>query len=119
MLTTLTNFHINRKEFLTADFTANFYVYVSLNLLEMKKSHQLRSIATVLPKPEAIGGVVFFDRQDMLLRFHISSRTLQEWRTTGVLPYYKIRNKIFYKESEVLEVVDKFRYTHRPKQSSR
>jgi hypothetical protein len=47
------------------------------------------------------------DRQDILQMFPISVRTLQYWRTKGVLPYSKIGGKIFYKLSDVWEMVRK------------
>jgi len=49
------------------------------------------------------------DRQDLLQLFHISVRTLQNWRTKGILPYSKIRNKIYYRQSDVDEMLQKHR----------
>ena len=47
------------------------------------------------------------DRQDILQMLHISVRTLQYWRTKGILPYSKIGNKIFYRQSDVEEMLRK------------
>lgn len=49
------------------------------------------------------------DRQDLLQMFPISPRTLQYWRTKGMLPYSKIGGKIFYKMSDVQEMLRKYR----------
>ncbi len=50
-----------------------------------------------------------YDKQDILQRFHISERTLQEWRSTGVLPFIRIRGKIFYPKKFVEEMLRKHR----------
>jgi hypothetical protein len=50
-----------------------------------------------------------FDRQDLLLMLHISVRTLQYWRSKGILPYHKIRNKIYYRQRDVEEMLKKSR----------
>lgn len=42
-----------------------------------------------------------YDRQDLLQMLHISVRTLQYWRSKGLLPYHKIRNKIYYRQTDV------------------
>jgi hypothetical protein len=49
------------------------------------------------------------DRQDILQMLHISPRTLQHWRTKGILPYSKIGSKIFYKLTDVEEMLRKNR----------
>lgn len=49
------------------------------------------------------------DCQDMLQLFHISVRTLQHWRTKGLLPYSKIGNKIYYRAADVEEMLLKAR----------
>lgn len=37
----------------------------------------------------------------------ISRRTLQEYRSAGILPYYLISGKAFYKESDVQQMLGK------------
>lgn len=49
------------------------------------------------------------DKQDILQMFHISPRTLDSWRAKGILPYSKIGGKIFYRLSDVWEMVTKHR----------
>jgi predicted site-specific integrase-resolvase len=49
------------------------------------------------------------DKQDVLLLLHISSRTLQRWRSKGLLDYYRLGRKIYYSKKEVLDLVKKFR----------
>lgn len=46
------------------------------------------------------------DKQDVLQKMHISERTLQEWRREGMLPYYPIKNKFYYKYSDILLMLE-------------
>jgi hypothetical protein len=55
---------------------------------------------------------IWFDKQDILTRMHISSRTLQTWRDKGILPHCRIRNKIFYRESDLKKLFDKYIRKH-------
>ena len=47
------------------------------------------------------------DSQDVMLKMHISSRTLQAWRTNGLLPYSQIRGKLYYRKSDILKLLEK------------
>jgi len=49
---------------------------------------------------------VWMDGQDMHDMLHISKRTLQHWRNSGLLPFYKIEQKVWYKRSEVEAVLE-------------
>ena len=52
----------------------------------------------------------WIDKQDILQMLHISSRTLQTWRSLGLLPYYKIAGKIYYRQSELYKMLEKYRH---------
>ncbi len=41
----------------------------------------------------------WIDAQDVMQKLHISLRTLQTWRTNGILPYSRIRGKLYYRKS--------------------
>jgi len=58
-----------------------------------------------------------FDRQDLLQMLNISVRTLQYWRSEGIIRYTKIRNKIFYFQKDVEEMLQKNRVLRKGKQS--
>ena len=36
----------------------------------------------------------------------VSRRTLQEYRTSGVIPYYLVQGKALYKESDIMKILD-------------
>jgi len=60
-------------------------------------------------KPQ-LNGERFLTNNDLRKILHISERTLQEYRDTGMLPYIKITGKILYKESDVLKVLEENYY---------
>ena len=47
------------------------------------------------------------DNQDVSLLLKVSHRTLQRYRTEGLLPFFKIGQKIYYKTSDVRDFVHK------------
>ena len=52
------------------------------------------------PQPE---NVRLFDNQDLCMLLQISKRTLQRYRSEGVLPYKMLGRKLYYSEDNVLE----------------
>ncbi|MGI6135716.1 MAG: helix-turn-helix domain-containing protein [Petrimonas mucosa] len=49
----------------------------------------------------------WIDAQDVMQKLHISVRTLQTWRTNGLLPYSRISGKIYYRKSDILSILQK------------
>ena len=47
------------------------------------------------------------DNQDVSMILNVSHRTLQRYRTDGLLPFFKLGQKIYYKTSDVREFVYK------------
>lgn len=43
----------------------------------------------------------WLDNQDVCTLLHISKRTLQHYRDTGIIPYSQIGAKIYYKASDI------------------
>lgn len=56
---------------------------------------------------------VWIDGQDVMLSLHISKRTLQYLRDTGVLPYSRINGKFYYKIADIENLLVK-NYTASP-----
>lgn len=54
-----------------------------------------------------LGGEHFLTDQEVSQRLHISRRTLQEYRTTGILPYIMLGGKVLYKESDIEKALEK------------
>jgi predicted site-specific integrase-resolvase len=47
------------------------------------------------------------DGQEVMQLFHVCSRTLQNWRNKGMIPYIKIGNRIHYYRSDIIEMIKK------------
>ncbi len=43
----------------------------------------------------------WLDNCDVMRMLNISRRTLQNWRTCGILPYAKIGCKLYYKRADI------------------
>jgi excisionase family DNA binding protein len=50
-----------------------------------------------------LNGEKFLTNHDVCQMLHISSRTLQDWRDTGKIPFIRIKGKILYRQTEVME----------------
>lgn len=53
-----------------------------------------------------LNGEKYLTNRDVCRMLHISSRTLQDWRDTGRIPFIQIKGKILYRLSEVLKMLD-------------
>lgn len=49
---------------------------------------------------------VLLDNSDILKLFKISSKTASNWREEEILPYSQIKGKIYYKLSDMHNVID-------------
>lgn len=50
---------------------------------------------------------VFLDNQEFLQVMNISKRTAQIWRDSGVIGYSQIGSKIYYRFSDIQELLNK------------
>ncbi|MCD8102762.1 MAG: helix-turn-helix domain-containing protein [Alistipes sp.] len=49
----------------------------------------------------------WLDNQDVCRLLHISKRTLQYYRDSGMVPFSRIVNKCYYKASDLQKLIDK------------
>lgn len=52
-----------------------------------------------------IDGEVLLDNQDVLQKLKVSPRSLQRYRSNGKLPYFTISGKLYYKLSDVEQLI--------------
>ena len=90
-------------------------MYVEKNILEQFKDEILRLFLKVESKLDkiidgnnTIGDEKEYDSYELSILLKSSYRTLQRYRSDGELIYFKKRQKIFYKESDVI----RFRETY-------
>ena len=55
----------------------------------------------VLKKNNTLDGEEVLDNQDLCLLLKVGIRTLQRYRAIGVLPYFTISGKVFYRTKDV------------------
>ncbi len=65
-----------------------------------KDMRALRNADKVLPEDDNL-----LDNQDLCLLFKVSIKTLQRYRALGVLPYFTISGKVYYRASDVREFI--------------
>lgn len=51
--------------------------------------------------------MVLFDNSDIQKLLNISSKTAANWRDEGILPYSQVKNKFYYKLSDIRQLIDK------------
>lgn len=74
-----------------------------------RQEELITSLSDKRQKPEEevklLDGEHLLDNQDLCLLLQVSKRSLQRYRSLGVLPYVMLRHKTYYKESEVLRFI--------------
>ena len=63
-----------------------------------------RYCATARPM---LGGEVYLTGEEVCSQLRLSTRTLQEYRNAGTLPFYKIGGKILYKQSDIQTMLER------------
>jgi hypothetical protein len=58
-------------------------------------------------KQSCLNGIQLLDNQDLCLLLKTSKRTLQRYRKNGLLPFYSLEGKVYYKSSDIHEFIRK------------
>ena len=58
-----------------------------------------------MPKSLFYGECLLTD-EELSKVLRVSRRTLQEYRTFRVIPYYLVQGKVLYKESDIMKILD-------------
>uniref|UniRef100_UPI000932DA58 helix-turn-helix domain-containing protein n=1 Tax=Mariniphaga anaerophila TaxID=1484053 RepID=UPI000932DA58 len=83
-------------------------MYIDKELFEAWMERLLERIEVLDRKMEKLNnsknqlnGENLLDNQDLCMLLKVSTRTLQRYRSSGLLPYRRIQQKTFYLESDV------------------
>jgi hypothetical protein len=83
-------------------------LYIDKNTFEAWMERILERIEMLNKKIEKLNntknqlnGDTLLDNQDLCLLLKVSKRTLQRYRSSGLLPYKRIQQKTYYLESDV------------------
>lgn len=74
----------------------------------------LEQILRLLKAKNRLNGETIYDNQDLCIMLKLSSRTLQRYRSSGIIPYVQIAGKPFYLESDVEEFLRKNKHKQPP-----
>lgn len=69
------------------------------------KMEKMLSVIEKMPK-SLFNGERFLTDEELSKVLRVSRRTLQEYRTFGVVPYYMVQGKTLYKESDILKILE-------------
>jgi hypothetical protein len=58
-------------------------------------------------RQNCLNGIQLLDTQDLCILLKASKRTLQRYRNSGLLPFYLIEGKAYYKSSDIHEFIRK------------
>lgn len=53
-----------------------------------------------------LNGEKYLTNREVCQLLRISSRTLQNWRDTGEIPFIRLKRKILYQQSEILKLLE-------------
>jgi len=76
-------------------------------IIEILKEIQ-STVDEMTGKDDSIDKEKWMDNADMCALLGITKRTLQRYRQKGVLPYYMMRGKPYYKKDEVQECMKRY-----------
>ena len=71
----------------------------------LKKMEKMLSAMEDMPR-SLFNGERFLTDEELSKVLRVSRRTLQEYRTFGVIPYYMVQGKALYKESDIVKILD-------------
>lgn len=80
--------------------------------------NQLEEIKTQLKKVQ-YNNNVFLDNQEFLQVMNISKRTAQQWRDSGVISYSQVGAKIYYRFSDIEDLLNKNHIKAKEKNTNR
>src|SRR5680860_659373 len=97
-------------------------LYIDKNTFEAWMERILERVEMLNKKIEKLNnsknqlnGDTLLDNQDLCLLLKVSKRTLQRYRSSGILPYKRIQQKTYYLESDVHKFISQefaVSYTH-------
>ncbi|NDV93406.1 DNA-binding protein [Dysgonomonas sp. 521] len=68
----------------------------------------LEELRKLMKAKNRLNGETLLDNQDLCLLLHLSKRSLQRYRSSGILPFIQIGSKTFYLESEVEKFIRQY-----------
>ncbi len=75
-----------------------------------KRVTRTKSLFVITDPPPTLSELkeLIMDKQDVMQLLHISSGTLLNWRSEGILPYIKLGGKIYYYKPDILKLLERY-----------
>lgn len=70
-------------------------------LEDIRHNQRAKPPAKNVAATKCMNGERLYDNQDLCMMLQVSKRSLQRYRSIGILPYLMLRQKTYYKESDV------------------
>lgn len=78
-----------------------------VDVLFQELENMERMIAVMEDLPRSVfHGERFLTDEELSKILRVSRRTLQDYRTLGVIPYYLVQGKALYKESDIQKILE-------------
>ena len=84
----------------------SFYRFSEEEIQHIKKRLEYISL-TLKQKQRTEPDQVWYDNQEFLQIMNISKRTAAYWRTENIIGYSQVGNKIYYRLSEIMALLDR------------
>ncbi|OYQ45482.1 helix-turn-helix domain-containing protein [Flavobacterium aurantiibacter] len=84
----------------------SFYRFSEEEVQDIKKRLEDISL-TLKQKQRTEPDQVWYDNQEFLQIMNISKRTAAYWRTENIIGYSQVGNKIYYRLSEIMALLDR------------
>ena len=88
-----------------SDTDTEFHLISVADTEEERFDRTEKLLERVLRKNNTLDGEEVLDNQDLCLLLKVGIRTLQRYRAIGVLPYFTISGKVFYRTKDVHEFI--------------
>ena len=95
----------NKKQIMSYHFLDDKDPRIDVMFQGLEKMEKMLSVIEKMPK-SLFNGERFLTDEELSKVLRVSRRTLQEYRTFGVVPYYMVQGKTLYKESDILKILE-------------
>lgn len=100
------NYHpLIKKQIMSYHFLDDKDPRIDVMFQGLEKMEKMLSVIEKMPK-SLFNGERFLTDEELSKVLRVSRRTLQEYRTFGVVPYYMVQGKTLYKESDILKILE-------------
>ena len=95
----------NKEQIMSYHFIDRKDPHIDVMFQGLEKLEKMLSVLEEIPRT-LFNGERFLTDEELSNVLRVSRRTLQEYRTSGVIPYYLVQGKALYKESDIMKILD-------------